>query len=105
MQVGVLANGQLRSKFTALSRDLSQGGIGLFLSVPVERGWQLVVEFPRGHNERSLIVCTAMFGRMIANGIFSIGAEFTLEANADLVAAWDAFDNQQQKRIATAMMM
>jgi hypothetical protein len=105
VQVGVLVNGQLCAKFTALSRDLSQGGVGLFISVPVERGQQVLIEFPRGHHERSLVVCTAMFGRMIANGIFSIGAEFTLEADTDLVAAWDGFDNQQQKRIATAMMM
>ncbi len=105
VQVGVLINGQLRAKFTGLSRDISQGGIGLFISVPVEQGQQIVVELPAGQNKHVLVICTCMFGRVIANGIFGVGAEFTLEANADLIKAWDTFENQQQQRIASAMMM
>src|SRR5436305_13639923 len=67
VNVGVILNGQLRAKLTALTRDLSIGGIGRFISTPVERGHLILVELPRLQHDRTLVICTAMFEHVIAN--------------------------------------
>ncbi len=99
VQVGVLINGQLRAKFTGLSRDISQGGIGLFHLRPRRTGTADRRRIsPPARTSTSWSSAPACSGVVIANGIFGVGAEFTLEANADLIKAWDTFSKTSSSR-------
>lgn len=63
--------------YTALTRDLSFKGIGLFQSKQIPQGQQLVVILPRGGEREPLaILCVVMYCRAMAEGLYNVGASF-----------------------------
>ena len=63
--------------YTALTRDLSFKGIGLFQSKSIPQGQQLVVVLPRGGDREPLaLLCVVMYCRPMAEGLYNIGASF-----------------------------
>lgn len=63
--------------YTALTRDISFKGIGLFQSKSIPQGQNFVVILPRGGEREPLtVLCVAMYCRTMAEGLFNIGASF-----------------------------
>jgi hypothetical protein len=71
-------DGQLAMPFTCLTRDLSFRGVGLFQARQAARGSQFVVVLPpRGHGRDPVtILCTVMYCRSLAEGLYNVGATF-----------------------------
>jgi hypothetical protein len=70
--------------FTALTRDVSTQGVGLFMHVPVELEKRFLISLPCGKSELVLI-CVSRFCRAVAEGMFGIGAEFDGVADSTVV--------------------
>jgi hypothetical protein len=69
--------GQLGTPFTCLTRDLSFKGVGLFQARQAARGSQFVVVLPRRQDSEAVsILCTVMYCRTLADGLFNVGASF-----------------------------
>jgi hypothetical protein len=63
--------------YTALTRDLSFKGIGLFQSKSIPQGQQFVVILPRGGDREPLaVLCVVMYCRAMAEGLYNVGASF-----------------------------
>ena len=70
-------DGVVGQLYTALTRDLSFKGVGLFQSKSIPRGEQFVVILPRGGDREPLaILCVVMYCRAMAEGLYNIGASF-----------------------------
>jgi hypothetical protein len=70
-------DGQLGPPFTCLTRDLSFRGVGLFQAKAPPRGSQFVVILPRREDAATLsLLCTVMYCRTMADGLFNVGAAF-----------------------------
>jgi hypothetical protein len=69
-------DGKTDKPFTSLTRDLSFKGIGLLQGRQSARGSQFVIELPRRNGESLAMLCTVMFCRELADGVFNIGASF-----------------------------
>jgi hypothetical protein len=62
--------------FSALTRDVSMSGVGFFQHFPSELGSQFLACFPFGKGTL-VLMCTTKFCRVMAEGMFGVGAEFT----------------------------
>src|SRR5690349_11213074 len=69
-------DGQPSEPFTCMTRDLSFKGIGLLQSKQSPRGSQFVITLPRKDGESMSILCTVMYCRVLADGIYNVGAAF-----------------------------
>ena len=77
-------DGALAAPFTCMTRDLSFKGIGLLQSRTAARGSQFVITLPKPDGESMSLLCTVMYCRALADGIYNIGASFnrTYDFNA-----------------------
>lgn len=66
-------------KFTALTRDVSAVGIGLLQATCCALNEQLLVHLPRTRKPPLVMLCNVMHVRMLADGLYLIGAEFISE--------------------------
>jgi hypothetical protein len=66
-------------KFTALTRDVSAVGIGLLQATSCALNEQLLVHLPRTRKPPLVLLCNVMHVRMLADGLYLIGAEFVAE--------------------------
>ena len=73
--------------FTALTRDVSAVGIGLLQATSCALNEQLLVHLPRARKEPLVMLCNVMHVRMLADGLYLIGAEFVAEGMPPGVAA------------------
>lgn len=69
-------DGKITDPYTCLTRDLSFKGVGLFQSKQPARGSQFVVELPRQENQPLTLLCTVMYARPMADGLYNVGAAF-----------------------------
>lgn len=70
-------DGKLEKAFTCLTRDLSFRGIGLLQGRQSASGTQFIVHLPRRSTDIPLkFICTVMYCRELADGLFNIGASF-----------------------------
>jgi hypothetical protein len=69
-------DGQVGHAYTCLTRDLSFKGIGLFQSTQAARGSQVVVLLPREDAEALAVLCTVMYCRTMADGLYNVGVSF-----------------------------
>ena len=77
-------DGQIGMPFTCLTRDLSFRGVGLFQARQAPRGSQFVVVLPRKQDrEASSILCTVMYCRTLAEGLYNVGATFNKPFDLD----------------------
>jgi hypothetical protein len=77
-------DGRLAPAYTCLTRDLSFRGIGLFQARPSPRGSQFVVLLPRKQGAESLsLLCTVMYCRPLADGLYNVGASFNRPFDVD----------------------
>jgi len=83
--------------FTALTRDVSAVGIGMLQATCCELNEQLLVHLPRASKTPLIMLCNVMHVRMLADGLYLIGAEFVSEGpSAEQLAA-----SQSPKKSAT----
>jgi hypothetical protein len=57
-------------------RDFSPRGIRVLYPEPMARGQQFIVDL-KGSESTVSLLCTALHSRRVANGLHSVGAEFT----------------------------
>jgi hypothetical protein len=69
-------DGHLGESFTCMTRDVSFKGLGLLQSTKATRGSQFVITLPRRGGESMLMLCTVMYCRELADGIYNVGASF-----------------------------
>jgi hypothetical protein len=89
VKVTPFRDGEAGKSFTVLTRDLSFRGVGLLQGRQSARGSQFVIHLPRREGEAPLgMMCTVMFCRELADGLFNIGASFNshYDPNAKPVA-------------------
>jgi hypothetical protein len=105
VSLALLRGGEISSVvFTGLTRDVSMEGMGLFLAMHLESGQQMVVELPTEGEKPMLMICNVRHSRMIANGIFAIGAEFVADAGEDLAGQWTRGKEDETERIRSLML-
>ena len=89
--------------YTALTRDISLGGLGLLQYTATEVGRLFVVCLPTDRNSHLHIVCKSVFTRPLAEGVFGVGAEFEAEAPPALVEQIQKFRNGELQRVREKM--
>jgi hypothetical protein len=76
VKVHPFKDGKTSDAYTCLTRDLSFKGVGLFQSKQAPNGSQFVVILPRQENEPLSLLCTVMYTRPLADGLYNVGATF-----------------------------
>lgn len=104
VQLGTLRGVSVAAIFSVLTRDISQTGIGLLLAQPLAQGEKFLLELPRSKHGRVLIVTQAMHNRVMANGIFAIGAEFLAPAPAELIRQWQDYQTSATDRLRNVIL-
>ncbi|MFI5379381.1 MAG: PilZ domain-containing protein [Tepidisphaerales bacterium] len=81
-QVAVAAMTESKSarSYTALTSDISIGGIGLMQSAAADKGSRLVVRLLRQNKPPLALLCTVSRCASPADGLYSVGAQFVQEA-------------------------
>ena len=70
-------DGLLGKPFTCMTRDVSFKGLGLLQSRQAARGSQFVITLPRRGGAWMSMLCTVMYCRELADGIYNVGASFS----------------------------
>jgi hypothetical protein len=89
--------------YTALTRDLSQEGVGLTQSTSMAHGEKLTVSLPRGKNGSLLAHCKVAHVRELADGLWGIGASFLSTVPQAPVDPKSKVDLSEAQRIAARM--
>jgi hypothetical protein len=79
VRLGIMSNNKMTA-FTALSKDVSMGGIGLCQSLRMAANESFLIALPTG-KEELIVVCRATFCRPLADGLYCVGAQFESEAD------------------------
>jgi hypothetical protein len=61
---------------TAMTRDLSQSGMGVIQSIAARAGDRYVATLPRTDDNSLQVVCTVMDARPLAEGLYSVHLQF-----------------------------
>ncbi len=69
-------DGTLGKPFTAITRDISFVGVGVLQSKLLDEGQQIVIRLPRGMKPALFMLCVVMHIRLLADGLYVVGAEF-----------------------------
>ena len=77
--VTLAPDGTTGKPFTALTRDISHAGLGLFQRHRVPQNGMLIVRLPRANLEPLVLLCKAIHVRELAEGVYAVGAEFVKE--------------------------
>ena len=104
VQIGTLRGAGIEQVFSVLTRDISQTGIGLLIARPLAQGEKFLLELPRSHQAKVLVVATTSHSRILANGIFALGAEFLAPAPAELLRQWQDFQTAATERLRNAIL-
>jgi len=72
----VLANQTTGQTYTAMTRDLSQSGMGIVQSVDAHKGHKLLATLPRSETSAVDVVCQVVDARPLADGLTSVHLEF-----------------------------
>lgn len=89
LPTGKLDGKGIEYRYTAMTQDISMGGIGLMQSKAYDAGVELLVELPVRVGVTMLIVSRVMYSRPLASGVYSLGLEFAREADAAMKKAWE----------------
>jgi hypothetical protein len=84
LNMAKMVDGNVVRCYSALTRDISCTGLGFFQFAPLANGEKFLVCFPFG-KEELVVVCSSMFCRPLAEGMFGIGAQFECAADAKMI--------------------
>ncbi len=108
VKMAALAGGKIVRFYTSLTQDLSVAGIGLFQYSAMESGEEFLVRLPTTAEEEAesdlLVTCRTTFCRPVAEGLFKLGAGFISIADAKMLAALEAREQDQLARIQKSIM-
>jgi hypothetical protein len=80
VRLAILANDKVARCLIALSRDVSQTGIGLLQAAKFAPKETFLISLPCG-KQQLVILCTTTFCRPLAEGIYCVGAQFESDAS------------------------
>jgi hypothetical protein len=103
LSLASLADGKINRCYSALSRDISASGIGFFQYAPLTNGERFLICFPFG-KEELIIVCSSMFCRPLAEGLFGVGAQFEAIAEAAIIEQLKAARSGAVDRIRQSIL-
>ena len=86
IRVAVMTDNVVTRCLIALSRDVSAGGIGLCQGMQFARDEKFLISLPC-NKDHIVLVCIPMFCRLLAEGIYAIGAQFESVADATMSQA------------------
>jgi hypothetical protein len=84
LNMAKMVDGNVVRCYSALTRDISCTGLGFFQFAPLVNGERFLTCFPFG-KEELVVVCSSMFCRPLAEGMFGIGAQFECPADEKLI--------------------
>jgi hypothetical protein len=102
--VASIGEGNAPRCYTALTRDISFGGLGLMQSLVAEQGGRLLVRLPRGEKAALMMVCATTHCRVLADGLYGVGVEFLLEADVESSQQLANAMEHERQRIKEAML-
>lgn len=83
LQIARYTSGSGGEEFTALTRDISIGGIGLLQSIQMKPGEEIVVRLPRQDRTPLFMLSKITYCHQMADGIYGIGVQFNRLLNLD----------------------
>jgi hypothetical protein len=92
LSLASLTNGHVGRVYSAMMRDISINGLGHLQSVMMAPGETFLACLPLG-KEELIVKCRATFCRGLAEGIFTVGAEFVAKVEQQAIPA----SNKEQK--------
>lgn len=99
-----ISGGRVGRAYFALTRDVSNRGIGLLQSLPMKHGDEFLVRLPRTCSRPPFVfVCGVMFAGALADGLTGIGAQFNAIATQEQARALEP-GQQEQKRIQNSVL-
>jgi hypothetical protein len=104
VDIEAIAAADLPRRYSALTRDISFGGVGLTQSLGVDRGRQFVIHLPCESKACVLLLCSVMHCRVLAHSLFAIGAEFTGQVAEDFVSRLAKADERETQRIRDSIL-
>ena len=105
LQVALLRNGEcLQRQFTALTRDISLTGLGLFQSIATNRGDEFVIALPHRGRMPLFVVCRVMHFRPLAEGVYGVGAEYARLASEQVSTQLSNSMQNQTDRIRDCIL-
>lgn len=102
--IASLVDGKAARCYTVLMQDISFGGIGLVQSVELERGSRLLVRLPRGEKPPLMMVAVVAHCKMLAEGLFGIGAKFVVEADLNAAQQMVQAAERERQRISNSIL-
>jgi len=76
VEVGLCEDGGEQRRLKLLLANISSRGVGLVSHICMKRGQQFVIRLPHKANRVAEILCTVVYCRPKAGGLFGIGSEF-----------------------------
>jgi hypothetical protein len=101
--VGTVVNQYVSRRYSALTRDISGGGVGLLQYLHLERNQQLIVCLPCAKAEL-FIVSNAAFCRPLAEGLFGIGVTFERLADKPMIEQFRQVQQHERDRIRDSIL-
>lgn len=92
-------DGSTGEAFTALTRDISFAGVGLFQRTKVPQNSLLVLRLPRKDMQPLVMLCKAIHVRELADGVYTIGAEFVKETSIDALSPAQSAEVDRVRKI------
>jgi hypothetical protein len=92
LSLASLVNGRADRVYSAMMRDISINGLGHFQSTMMAPGETFLACLPLG-KEELIVKCRATFCRGLAEGIFTVGAEFVAKVEQRAIPP----SNKEQK--------
>jgi hypothetical protein len=94
---------ELGQCFSALTRDVSNCGVGVFQHIPSESGSRFLACFPCGKSTL-ILVCTTRFCCAMAERMFGVGAEFTSVADETTIQRFNRSYTGAVDRIRSSIL-
>jgi len=101
----VLNDGAVGRKYSVLTRDISQAGIGLLQSIALQQGQEFVLSLPRQHGKPHLFFVTVvMHCRPLADGLYGLGCEFVRQAPEEMAQKLMREETSEYARIRNSVL-
>ena len=80
--VAAIADDKTVRSYSALTSDISFGGIALMQSAAAANGSHLLVLLPRSDKHPLALMCVVSRCALLADGLYSVGVQFVQEASS-----------------------
>lgn len=102
--VGRVVDGKLVQSFSSLTKDISLHGVGLIQGLVVDPGQELILNLPRTKGLPVYVRARICHCRDLAEGLFSVGAEFVATVSKELADALEQSGEAELLRIRRSIL-